>query len=314
MNYDRLFPIWGSRVYKKGYDIPFPFGIMVNNFYGIQGIDISNISIGINTPTNSYGPADMSGIITFKEVNSQIYNMNLRADLFVFPFLNVYALVGTAPYVQTSVTLAEPVALTSEPKQTGWFYGFGAMGMTSAGPLWFSADYNATWSDMQLLENKVFTQLVGLRMGHLFRLKNPKRNISIWAGTMGIFLNSGTTGQIALNDVFSDIDQSKIDAIKDSYQNWYGDLNPLQKQIVDEIVDKLEDKLAGNPLQDATISYSMDKTPSSKFAGLVGIQYQINKSWQLRTESNFISGGGSRYSILASVNYRFLGFKKKINP
>src|SRR6185436_13040264 len=58
MNYDRLFPIWGSRIYKKGYDIPFPFGIMVNNFYGIQGIDISNISIGIHTPSDSYGPAD----------------------------------------------------------------------------------------------------------------------------------------------------------------------------------------------------------------------------------------------------------------
>lgn len=310
MNYDRLFPIWGSRVYKKGYDLPLPFGIMVNSFYGIQGIDMSNMHLGINTSDTSLGPVDMSNIIKFSEVNSRIYNVNLRADLFVFPFLNVYALLGVAPYVQTSVVLSEPIALTSEPKQKGWFYGFGLMGVTSAGPLWFSADYNATWSDMQLLESKVFTQLLGLRVGHVFRLKNPRSNISVWAGTMGIFLNSGTQGQIALNDVFDGIDQSKVDAIKDSYQDWYSELNPLQKQVVDKIVEKLEDKVAGDPLRDVTITYSMDKTPSAKFAGLMGMQYQINKSWQLRAESNFISGG-NRYSVLVSLNYRFLGVKKK---
>jgi hypothetical protein len=36
MNCDRVFPIYGERVYRKGFDIPFPFVIMINNFYGVQ--------------------------------------------------------------------------------------------------------------------------------------------------------------------------------------------------------------------------------------------------------------------------------------
>src|ERR1700744_3513001 len=38
MDYHRVFPLYGDRVYKKGFDIPFPFGIMVNNFYGRQDV------------------------------------------------------------------------------------------------------------------------------------------------------------------------------------------------------------------------------------------------------------------------------------
>jgi predicted site-specific integrase-resolvase len=55
----------------------------------------------------------------------------------------------------------------------------------------------------------------------------------------------------------------------------------------------------------------MDKAPESEWAGLLGIQYQMSKRWQLRGECNFI--GKDRVSVLASVNYRFMGFKKKKN-
>jgi len=36
------------------------------------------------------------------------------------------------------------------------------------------------------------------------------------------------------------------------------------------------------------------------------MQYQINKTWQFRAEG----GLGNRKSILLSLNYRFMGFKK----
>ncbi len=40
---------------------------------------------------------------------------------------------------------------------------------------------------------------------------------------------------------------------------------------------------------------------------LVGTQYQLNKHWQLRAEGGVV---GDRKSLLLSLNYRFLGFKK----
>jgi hypothetical protein len=43
---------------------------------------------------------------------------------------------------------------------------------------------------------------------------------------------------------------------------------------------------------------------------LIGAQYQLNKNWQFRAEGGVI---GDRKSLLLSINYRMLGFKKKVN-
>lgn len=310
MNYDRVLPFLGSRVYKRGFDIPFPLGIMFNSFYGAQGIDITNIKIGFKGPNNSVGPVDMSNLIKFDDVVARGLNLNLRADAYIFPFLNVYAILGYMPHAQTSVKLAEPVQITSNPTQSGWNYGFGIMGAGGVGPVWIQADYNVTWAHMQLLENKVFTQISGIRVGHVFSLNNPQKNISVWIGMMGIFLNNETVGEISLSEVFPGITQDKVDQIKAGYPEWYDGLGPVQKQVVDNIVDKLEEQAGGAKLDDIYVTYSMDKAPHSKWAGLVGAQFQLSKKWQFRVESNLISKG-DRYSILASINYRFLGFKKK---
>ncbi len=71
---------------------------------------------------------------------------------------------------------------------------------------------------------------------------------------------------------------------------------------------KLSDRIHGISVDDTYITYQMDKHPTSTWAGLLGVQYQFNKRWQLRSESNFISG--DRLSIMLSLNYRFLGFRK----
>lgn len=310
MNYDRVLPFLGSRVYKRGFDIPFPLGIMFNSFYGVQGVDITNIKIGFRGPNNSIGPADMSNVIKFQDVAAKGLNLNIRADAYIFPFLNVYGIIGYMPYASTMVKLAEPVQITSNPKQSGYNYGLGIMGAGGVGPVWIQADYNATWANMELLQNKVFTQISGIRVGHVFSLNNPQKNISIWIGVMGIFLNNETLGEISLGDVFPDISQEKIDQIKAGYSQWYDGLGPVQKQVVDQIVDGLQEQVDGVKLKDVYVTYSMDKSPHSKWAGLAGIQFQFSKRWQLRVESNFISKG-DRYSVLASINYRFLGFKKK---
>lgn len=124
---------------------------------------------------------------------------------------------------------------------------------------------------------------------------------------MGLFINNETIGQIPLSDVFPAISQEKVDEIKQSYANWYTGLSPLQQQVANSIVQKLQDKVNGLPTDGVYITYQLDKKLRSRWAGLLGVQYQFNKSWQLRTESNFI---GTRFSIMLSVNYRFMGFKK----
>jgi hypothetical protein len=310
MDYDRVFPILGDKVYKKGFDIPFPIGIMINNFYGKQDMELSNLRIGVKTPDTTLGPADFSEVIVFEKVNAEVYNINTRIDLWVLPFLNVYGLFMYIPYAQTEVVLSEPVQLTSKPEQSGWTWGFGVMGAGGVGPFWLQGDYNLTWSDMQLLNNKVFTQVVGIRLGQVFPSKvSPEKNVSFWIGAMGLFLNNETVGEVSLDEALPGIPQEKIDEIKQSYSEWYNGLSQTGQQVADKILQGLQDKINGRPTGDTYITYEMDKAPKSKWAGLVGAQYQFNKRWQLRGESNFI--GKDRFSLLLSVNYRFLGFKKK---
>jgi hypothetical protein len=310
MTYDRVFPIYGTKVYKRGFDIPFPFGIMLNTFYGRQGIDITNVRVGIQGPNNVLGPVNLDSIIQFGDVNATALNLNLRADCYLFPFLNVYLMLNYFPYSQTEVNLVKPIELKADPKQSGWAYGFGLMGAFGFGPVWFQGDYSLNWADMELLENKVFTQIAGVRMGHVFPgKKDPESNISIWVGAMGIFLNNRTVGSIKFTEIFPQITEDQVNEARTNYNNHNG-ITPLQKQVMDEITQRILDRIHDLPLDESYITYELDKAPSSKWAGLVGMQYQFNKRWQLRSESNFI--GKDRLSILLSINYRFMGFKKKV--
>ena len=52
---------------------------------------------------------------------------------------------------------------------------------------------------------------------------------------------------------------------------------------------------------DGTVSHSLDKIPAQKWNMLVGVQYQINKYFQVRAEGGFIG----RQAFLISFNYRF---------
>ncbi|MFT3823710.1 MAG: hypothetical protein QM731_07305 [Chitinophagaceae bacterium] len=310
MNYNRVFPILGDKVYKRGFDIPFPFGVMINSFYGSQGITISNIKVGIKGTDTALGPVDLSDVIEFSDVTAKGYNVNTRVDLWVLPFLNVYGMLNWFPRASTSVSLSKPVELSTKATQHGWAWGLGIMGAGGVGPVWIQADYNMTWADMELLDNKVFTQIVGIRMGHAFTShKNAERNISLWIGMMGMFINNNTVGQIALSDIFPGMTQEQIDNIKNSYNNWYDDLSAVKQKVVDKIVENLQDRIDGHPVKDTYITYQMNKSVKSRWAGLVGAQYQVNKRWQIRTECNFI--GKDRFSLLTSLNYRFMGFKKK---
>ncbi|WP_276483809.1 hypothetical protein [Paraflavitalea pollutisoli] len=312
MNYDRVFPLLGTKVYKRGFDIPWPIGIMFNTFYANQGINISDIRVGIQGADTTLGPVDLSQVVQFGDVKAKGLTLNMRADLYVLPFLNVYAMLSYLPKASTDVTLVKPVQLSTNATQQGWAYGFGIMGAGGVGPVWIQADYNVNWADMQLLDNKVFTQIVGIRVGHVFPLQgSPEKNISLWVGMMGLFINNDTKGQIKLADVFPDISQDKINEIKNSYDQWYNGLRPVQQKVVDKIVEKLQDKIDGHPIDDVSINYEMNKAVKSRWAGLVGAQYQFNKRWQLRTECNLISQ--DRFSLMLSINYRFLGFKKNIN-
>jgi hypothetical protein len=180
------------------------------------------------------------------------------------------------------------------------------MGAGGVGPVWISVDANWTWNKPELLDEATRVNVLGLRVGHTFVFKNkPESNIALWVGGMRVKMNSETRGELTLAEAIPGL-VDKSDQIVSDYNTWYGanydGLTIVQKKVVDDVIDPLIDRIEavdGN----AIIRYGLDKQVKELWNGLLGIQYQYNKHWMLRSEAGLI---GDRKSFLLSLNYRFL--------
>lgn len=288
-DYDQLFPIWGRQAIEKGFDLPYPYGININYIYLNQGIDITNL--GLSTGDN---PTQTADFIKFDTGESIVSSVNSRFDLWVFPFLSVYGLFGQG-VADTKVKLAEPVEFESGVSQKATYYGFGTTAAFGIYQNWLSFDINWAWADLELLKDPVQTRVMGIRFGRTVKLPN-KHKMAFWVGTMNQKFETRTDGSVYLKDV---LPGDFMDRLGD-YQNqpWYQVLPPEQQQVVDDIVDNIQ-----NNYDNAKINYGLDKGPTTPWNLIIGANYEISKSWQIRAEGGLIG----RYSFFINLNYRFGG-------
>lgn len=300
--YNYVFPIFGQKTYQKGFDIPYPAGIMANFMWLKQGIAISDLQLGVKTDDKDIAltPVDF---IEFGENTNTSYTVNIRPDLWIFPFLDVYGIFGYGNS-HTEVNLVAPVELKSVVDQGLTTYGFGLLGAFGIGPIWFSVDANFTWNKPELLDKAVPVTVLGIRAGHTFVFKKrPDRNFAIWIGAMRASMGAETIGEITLSDAIPPETWENKDEIVSEYYVWYDNLPPVKQQIVDntavpEIINGLE-SADGSTI----IRYGMNKQVKEMWNGLIGAQFQLNKHWMARSEAGVI---GDRKSFLFSINYRFL--------
>jgi len=318
VQYNYIFPFLGQGAYKKGFDIQYPIGFMLNYFYSEQGITIDNFRLGYE---NAYGgPVDFpltplsDSLISFGDSRNTTYSINIRPDIWIFPFLDVYGIFGygnseTDVAVNVLPFSNEPLSFNSVVDQDVSTYGFGMLFAGGVGPVWVSVDANMSWNKPALLDKPTVVNIVGIRMGKLFTFKNrPHSNISVWIGAMYLTMQSETVGAIKLQDALPQSVWDRKDEIVGNYRDWYNnEATPVQKAIADKTLTPLMDALDKRE-GESVVKYGMDKQTKEHWNFIVGMQYQINKHWQIRSEGGII---GDRKSILLSLNYRMLGFKKK---
>ncbi len=302
VEYNYVFPILGQGAYKRGFDIPYPAGLMANYIWMDQGIKISNMQLGLKTDNQDI-PLTAVDFIDFGENRNTSYAVNFRPDLWIFPFLNVYGLFGYGSS-KTEVNLVAPVELKSVVDQKITTAGFGVMTAFGIGPVWMSIDGNWTWTKPELLEKPVLVTVMGLRLGHTFTFRErPDRNIAIWVGAMRANMSSETRGEVVMKDALPPETWDRRDEIVANYWYWYdNEATILQKKVADEVLTPIVDKLEAAD-GDGIIRYGMDKQVQEMWNGLVGAQFQLKKRWMFRSEAGII---GDRKSFLFSVNYRFL--------
>jgi len=286
-----VFPLLGERAAKKGIRPQLPFGLGLNYAYANQPINITRVAVGVNDGEM----VDLTHLITFDKLRSQVQAMNLRADLWVLPFLNVYLMGNYIFEAKTQVSISEPFAFDAGATQSGVGGGFGT---TLAGGVWgffATIDLNWTWNKMQKLEDPVGTFLLTPRVGRNFG-KFAGMEWILWVGAMEQTIESKTRGSIRLKEAIGGAGDGSF---QDDLENWYNGLPPVRQAIVRGLVGRLEGS-------DPVIHYDLDKAIAYPWNMLVGGELGITPSWRFRAEVGFIN----RTQVVLGLNYRFGGFRK----
>ncbi len=293
MNYKPIFPLLARKAYKKGYDIPLPYGMSLTYFYMRQNIDISSTTIGFNDAQ----PLDLTDILQYGDVVNTTNVITFRPDLWILPFLNVYGIVGTGTS-EVVVPLVEPVNFSTTQRFTVNNAGFGVTLAGGIGPVFLTIDNNMAWAWLEAVEKPVPAYNFDARVGHSFvHPRHPERSLTIWCGVFFQTLRTETKGDIAMSEVMSD---ETADALKEKIDNKIAndpDLSPLEKQALETFVGEGVDKL-----KTSTVHYELDKKIAGPWNLIFGAQYQFNKHWQLRCE---LGTFGQRSQFMLNLNWRF---------
>nr|WP_315151578.1 hypothetical protein [uncultured Flavobacterium sp.] len=328
--YPYSLPIWGEKATQKGYQLPYSAGVSVNYFWQKSDLTINNLEVGFNN-----GPMyNLDQIVRFNNSTAEASAINVRPDIWLFPFLNVYGIFGKA---QTSTTIDAGIWVPDANNDWSQVYSFGTkanfngttfgLGITptiGVGGGWLALDMNVAWTDISALEKPAQSFIFGPRLGKTFKFNKPDSNIAVWAGAFRVHLKSGTTGTLALSEfINTDNAQEKIDdavtKVNDKQvqvEDWWNGLsdaqqaNPVNKakyETANRALDSAGNLLAGidgalSTAETSTVQYSLEKAPKDMWNFIVGSQYQFNRHIMLRAEAGFL---GSRTQFMTSLQYRF---------
>ena len=90
-------PILGKKAVERGYKIQLPYGLNVNYVYNRMDLEISEFDMSIGDDPNSRINQFIDEYVTLETLNftntiARTNGMNIRADVWILPFVNVYGL------------------------------------------------------------------------------------------------------------------------------------------------------------------------------------------------------------------------------
>jgi hypothetical protein len=287
--YPYALPIWGEKTTKLGYNLPYSAGISMQYFGQVSDIIIENLMVGFNGGTMY----DLDGLVRFDRAVATASSVSVRPDVWLFPFLNVYGILGLSKAstdIGFGVWIPDSSGTDKQIFSAGTVVDFNAttfgLGMTPTigiGGGFLALDLNVAWTDVPQLSRPAMSFVFAPRLGKNFKLKKPNQTIAVWAGGFRVHLNSKTEGSIDLSEVVNtDELQTKVDdgivKVNNAQQGvdeWWANLSPVEQN---SPVNKAKYELANNTLEKAgfiltsaesalnddvntTVQYSMDKRP-----------------------------------------------------
>lgn len=77
------------KIVKRGVDLPYPIGVMINCVNAEQAVEISHLMVGVN----DLAPVPLD-IVKFGDVKAKVQGVNVRADVWILPFVDIYGFAG----------------------------------------------------------------------------------------------------------------------------------------------------------------------------------------------------------------------------
>ncbi len=333
--YPYALPIWGKKAAAMGFDLPYSAGISAQYVWQRSELVISNLSVGFNN-----GPMhNLDEIIRFNKATAEGSVYNIRPDIWILPFLNVYGIFAksnTSTNVDFSIWL--PTDMTKpdgEWQEVTRFQtqanfngnttaGFGITPTIGLGGGWMALDMNFTWSDVEALAKPVYVFNFGPRFGKSFRLKKPQQSVAIWVGGFRAKYANATDGSLPIGDLLP-LDelnakisqgQAKVTQADQNLNTWWNGLsnaeqnNPLNQakyetatRTITRAAEFLESASAAvSQGGNASVQYSLDKKLKDMWNFIIGSQFQLSKRWMVRAEYGFL---GTRKQFIGGLQYRF---------
>ncbi|AOW08920.1 hypothetical protein [Flavobacterium gilvum] len=329
--YPYALPIWGDKATKKGFQLPYSAGVSLNYFWQESEMTFKNLEVGFNN-----GPMyNLDQIVRFHSAKVSGSALNVRPDIWLFPFLNVYGILGKAD-MSTNINAGvwvpdadnnwtEVLPFNTKTNFDGTTFGLGLTPTIGIGGGWLALDMNVAWTDIPQLEKPAMSFIFGPRVGKTFKLAKPETNIAVWAGAFRVHIKSETKGSLPLSDIFpsdgsaqSKVDQAqaKVDEKQTNVNNWWNSLsnaeqakpsNKAKYETANRALEAAGNLLNGidgalSTLGDSSVQYSLEKSQTNMWNFILGSQYQFNRHFMLRAECGFL---GTRTQFMTSFQYRF---------
>jgi len=206
-------PIFGKGALKLGYKLPRPIGVNIFTHFQSQTLKLNDIKVGFNGGELR----DVSSLVNFdaSSVPQTSLIESFRADVWIFPFLNISGMVGKGQNrLDGQIYLSDE--LKDALRKYGWLIGIdkedvpdffpiqseltsitwggGATLAGGVGNFNLSLSYQIAWAKVLEVNTNKFAQVINPSLGY----RIPSNGVNIMVGAQGQFYNTVTAGSIKL--------------------------------------------------------------------------------------------------------------------
>ena len=274
--WDHKLPFFAQKVIDEGYDLPLPYGIGVTYANVDQEQILTSLQVGING--SEIIPLDW---VAFDNASSESESLSIKADAWIFPFMNVFAMVGKVDGVAPIDVLIDGNGFLDE-------LGINC-GSLPPSPL------------CALLED----QLITLPIRANFEGNTYGIGTTFAAGWNGWFVT------LPFNWTYADMKGSMTDGVNFTATPRFGKVINLGRKgnlalfaggnYLDS--ELTVDGLAGTPGDELVFDYIIDQENKDKWNALLGFNWDVNR--RLSWSAEYDGFTGSRDAFVTSVVWRY---------